>query len=453
MDAVRPHDAAGAGYPGLRGAWWMLLLLFLAANLYSIDKNIVGVLAEPIRKSLRISDVQMSLLLGLAYTLFSSVLGLILGNFSDHHSRRRILGFSIIVWSFATMACGLAPGFGWFFAFRALVGLGEAALAPTAMSVIADIFPPRQRGRALGGYFIGATLGTALSTVIPGWILKADVRLILPGFGPLEAWRSSFVLCGMLGPVVGLLFLTAREPERHGEQWSKAHRPALREKVAYLWRRRGLYIPLFGGFCMYYVAFVGISSWTVVFLTRAYHADLSTFAGRLGIMALLSGVSGYVMGGLLTDSPLGRRPGGKLLLLCILPIAAVPSALAGLTPSINTALFALAALSVATPMLNVAMNATIQDLLPNEMRGFSVAMLGLVAALPAGAGGPLIFALVTEHVLHDPMRIGTSFLLVGLPVFIAASACFAAAWAMSKKPPKGGPGALVDTVDRLEKRL
>ncbi|MET0365620.1 MAG: MFS transporter, partial [Sphingobium sp.] len=104
MQAAGTMDEEGATYPGLRGAWWMLILLFLGANFYSIDKSIVGVLAEPIKASLAISDVQMGLLMGFAYTFLSSILGLVLGNFTDHHSRRRILAFSIILWSLATMA-------------------------------------------------------------------------------------------------------------------------------------------------------------------------------------------------------------------------------------------------------------------------------------------------------------------------------------------------------------
>lgn len=411
-------------YPGLRDAWWLLILLFIAANLYNIDKGIVGVLAEPIRTSLAISDVQMGLLLGLAYTLFSSVLGLVLGNFTDHYIRRKILAYSIILWSLSTVACGLAPNFGWFFFFRALVGLGEAGLGPTALSLIADIFPPRQRGRALSGYFVGATLGTALSSVLPGWILKANLHLVVPGFGAVEPWRSAFLLCGILGPIIGVLFLTSREPKRQGAHWATGEAPKVHEKCAYLWQRRDVIVPLFGAFSLYYVVFVGLSSWTVVFLTRNYHSDISAFAGRLGVMAMLAGVGGYVLGGLLSDSALGRRSGGKLILLAILPLVAIPSTLAGLTPTVNTALVALGALSLATPMINVAMNATVQELLPNEMRGFSIAVLGLAVALPAGAGGPLVFALVTQHVLHDPNRMGTAFLIVGLPVLVAASGCF-----------------------------
>ncbi len=424
MIAAQGPDSDDATYPGLRGAWWMFLLLFVAANLYSIDKSIVGVLAEPIRASLAISDVQMGLLMGFAYTFLSSILGLVLGNFTDHHSRRKILAFSIILWSVATMAGGLAPDFKSFFVFRALVGLGEAGLAPTALSVIADIFPARQRGRALSSYFIGATLGTALSSVIPGWIIQANLHLTLPIFGTVIPWRSAFLICGIAGPIIGVLFLTAKEPVRHGVHWAVGEQPPMRQKMAYLWERRGLIGSLYGGFCLYYVAFVGITSWTVVFLTRAFNSDLPAFAGRLGLTAMIAGVSGYILGGVLSDSRFGRAVTGKMRLLIILPIVAIPATLAGLTSSINLALIALAMISLATPMLNVAMNATMQQLLPNDMRGFSFGLLSVVSSLPAGAGGPLVFALVTEKMLHDPTRIGTSFLIVGLPSLLLSSISF-----------------------------
>lgn len=417
-----PHGTT-AHYPGLRKSWWMLVLLFLAANLYSIDKAIVGVLAEPIRASLRIGDVEMGLLLGFAYTALSVLLGLVLGNFADHNSRRRILAFSIILWSLATMAGGLAPGFKSFFVFRALVGLGEAGLAPASLSVIADIFPPHQRGRALSGYFIGATMGTALSSVIPGWIIGSELHITLPFFGTVEPWRSAFLICGAAGPVVGLLLLTTKEPLRQQSRWTPGEQPPLREKLGYLWLQRRVIAPLYSAFTLYYVAFVGVTSWTTVFLMRTFRTDLPSFAGRMGLTALIAGVSGYLLGGLISDSRIGRRAGGKILFLVLLPFLALPSVLVRLSPDINVALIALASMSMATPMFNVAMNATLQDLLPNDMRGISFSLLAVVVALPAGAGGPLLFAVMTEQVLRDPSRIGDAFAIVGVPALLLASGC------------------------------
>jgi MFS family permease len=435
VDGTGAHllPAAGGGpfvsmedtpqYPSLRTTWWPMLLLFLAANLYSIDRGIVGVLAEQIQTGLAISEVQMGLLLGLAYSLLSGFLGLALGYLVDRHVRRNILAASIILWSVATVAGGLAPNFGWFFGFRMLVGLGEAAIAPAAISIIADMFPPRRRGRGLGCYFIGATIGTALSSIIPGWILGAHVQLLLPIVGLLKPWRSAFVLCGAAGPLIGLLMLTVSEPARPGSRPGD-HRLPLRENLAYFWRLRRIMVPLYAGFCLHYVAFVGITAWTAAFLARTYHISLIGFAGQFGLMMLIAGGAGYATGSFVTDSPPCRGPNGKLALLAILPLVALPAALSGFAPGLVAALAMLAGLSFATPVINVAMNATVQELVPSRIRGLSYALLAVLTSLPAGAGGPLAIAWTTEHILGNPALIGRSFLIVGAPALLSACACF-----------------------------
>lgn len=400
-----------------------MLLLFLAAIFYSIDKAIVGVLAEPIKGDLGIDDIQMGLLMGLAYSLLSGVCGLWLGSLVDRHVRKRVLGGAIIVWSLSTALGGLAPNFATFFLFRALVGLGEAAVAPAAMSLIADMFPPDRRGRALSAYLIGATIGTALSSVIPGAILAANLHITLPGYGLVIPWRSAFLMCGVVGPIVGLAFLTIREPARRGLSPQRKTPARVGDKMAYLMRQRRLVIPLFGGFCLYYLAFVGVTSWTAPLLMRTYGLTLPQIANLLGLGMLIAGISGYVLGGFAADS----RKSGRIGLMAILPLIALPTAFAGYAPGVGLAIAALATISLTTPMLNVAMNATVQEIVPNDMRGFSYAFLSVVAALPAGAGGPFAIAFVSEKVLGDPSRIADSFVCVVLPCLVLAAACFAAA--------------------------
>jgi len=401
-----------------------MLLLFLAANLYSIDKAIVGVLAEPIKADLGITDIQMGLLLGLAYSLLSGLCGLWLGTLVDRHIRRTVLGCAIIVWSLSTVAGGLSPNFETFFIFRALVGLGEAAVAPAALSLIADMFPPERRGRALSTYLIGASIGTALSSIIPGWIVGANLHLSIPGYGLVIPWRSAFILCGAIGPIVGLLFFSVKEPARRGMRTDKMKGPTAVDKLAYLWRQRAVVIPLFLGFCLYYVAFVGVAAWTAPLLMRSFDAQLPDFANMLGIILLIAGVSGYMLGGLSADSAIGSRRGGRLIIMTFLPIIALPCAFSGFAPSLLVAILLLASISLATPMLNVAMNATVQEIVPNDMRGFSYAFLSVVSALPAGAGGPLLLAWVTQSVLGDPARIATSFVIVVIPSLLGSAIAF-----------------------------
>jgi MFS family permease len=415
-------------FPGFRRNWWPMLLLFLAANIYSIDKAIVGVLAEPIKASYHVTDIQMGLVLGLAYSLLSGIFGLWLGNLVDRHIRRNVLAASIMLWSLSTIAGGLSTDFHWFFAFRALVGLGEAAVGPAALSLIADMFPSHQRGRALSYYFIGATFGTALSSIVPGWIVGANLHLQLPGIGEIAPWRSAFVMCGMIGPVISLLFFTVREPVRRGRVSTEGASPSVAAKLRYFAKHGSVIMPLIGGFCLFYVAFIGIVAWTAPFIMRAYHLTLPQFSGRMGLIMLVGGSIGYISGGHIADSAIGRRPGGKILIMMVLPFIAMIAAFAGFASSATVALVMLATMSLATPMLNVAMNASLQELVPNEMRGFAQALLSVVSALPAGAGGPLAVAYVTQSVLHDPSRIGTSFVIVGVPSLLAASLLFLIAY-------------------------
>jgi MFS family permease len=400
---------AEAPFPGLRQSWWPMLLLFLSAIVYSIDKGLVGVLAEPIRREFAIGDTQMGLLLGLAYSMLSGVLGLGLGHLVDRSRRLKLLAVCILLWSGATIACGFASGFGDFFVFRMLVGLGEAGLAPAAVSLIADMFAPGQRGRALSAYMIGASIGSGLSSVIPG--LLAD-----------SSWRSAFTVCGALGIPLAVLLALISEPERRGMASGGTDLSNIPAKLNQLWAMRRTVLPLFGGFCLFYVALVGITAWTATFIGRRYGLALPQFGPSLGLMLLISGMGGYLLSGPIVDLPFARSSGGRLRILALLPLLALPSTLAQFAPSHSLALFSLAAIGTAMPAVNIAMNATIQDIVPNDLRGFSHATLGLLSAFTAGAGGPLLMAAVGESV-----GVGMAFLIVGVPVLLAASACFALA--------------------------
>jgi MFS family permease len=410
-----------------------MILLFLTANLYSIDKSIVGVLADPIRQDLSINDMQMGLILGLAYTLLSGVFGLGLGYLVDTKVRRNILVICVLLWSLSTIAGGLAPNYLSFSISRAFVGLGEAGLAPAAISLIADLFPPSRRGRAISGYLIGATLGSALAAVIPGWFIRNHIHLDLPVLGALASWRTSFVYCGAGGLALGALLAILPEPCRQGMPAGAGRSSKFADKIVRLSQSWRILVPLYSGFCLHYVVFIGFVSWTAVLLTRTFHLSIAQFANRMGLMLLLAGGAGYVIGGVIADLPMAKRRGGRLALLTLLPLIALPSAFVTYSPNIVVALCLLGSMSVVTPIVNVAMNASIQELVSNDSRGFAYSLLAVFSALPAGVGGPLVIAFVTQHVLHAPNQIGLAFLIVGLPVLLAASACFFVSWRQARR--------------------
>jgi MFS family permease len=147
-------------------AWFAVAALMVAYTSSFIDRQILTLLVQPIRADLTISDTQFSLLAGIAFSLFYTVMGVPLARLADRGSRRWIIFWGIVVWSVMTVACGLANSFWALFAARIGVGIGEAALSPAAYSMISDYFPPRQRARALAVYSMAPYIGAGLALMI-----------------------------------------------------------------------------------------------------------------------------------------------------------------------------------------------------------------------------------------------------------------------------------------------
>ena len=133
-----------------RSAWYIVAVLTLAYTFSYVDRSILGLMVGPIREDLQISDTEFSLLAGLAFALFYTLLGIPIARLADRTNRRNLIAAGIALWSLMTAVCGLARSFGQLFVARVGVGVGEAALSPAAYSMIADLFPKERLGRALG---------------------------------------------------------------------------------------------------------------------------------------------------------------------------------------------------------------------------------------------------------------------------------------------------------------
>jgi MFS family permease len=192
----------------------------IAYILSFVDRQIIALLIVPIQADLQITDTQFSLLIGFAFALFYAIMGLPLARWADVGPRPFIISAGVIVWSIATAMCGLARTFGQLFLARIGVGGGEAALSPTAYSIITDSFPKSKLGRALGVYSMGAFLGSGLAFIVGGGVVELleDLGgLSLPIVGTIKPWQGAFFIVGLPGVLVGLLFyLTVSDPERIG---------------------------------------------------------------------------------------------------------------------------------------------------------------------------------------------------------------------------------------------
>ena len=175
IDPAAPkHDrpAPRFAYSAVR-AWTVVVLLLLAYAVSLIDRQVLSLLVQPIKASLDISDTQISLLHGLAFAIFYTMFGILIGRAVDKYNRRNIIVAGITLWCLATIACGLASSFAGLFIARMFVGVGEATLSPAAFSMIADYFPPERRARAMSVFSTGVFVGSGLALILGGAAIEA----------------------------------------------------------------------------------------------------------------------------------------------------------------------------------------------------------------------------------------------------------------------------------------
>lgn len=198
--AVASPKPVGPGY-----RYYVLAILILVYTLNFLDRQIIGILAAPLKEEFGMSDSQFGLLGGIAFASVYSTLAIPLAWLADRFSRVWIMTGALAVWSGFTALCGVAGSFGQLFLFRMGVGVGEAGGVAPAYSLIADYFPPSQRARAMAAFAFGIPLGMASGTLVGG--------LLAATYG----WRTAFIVVGLLGLLVApLLRLTVRDPQRGG---------------------------------------------------------------------------------------------------------------------------------------------------------------------------------------------------------------------------------------------
>lgn len=415
-------------FPDKPAAYSLLAVLFLTSILSTTDRSLLNFLVGPIRHDLAISDVQLSLLEGLSFTVVYAFSGLALGLMADTVARTRLLAAAIAVWSAGTIMGGLAPGFSWLFASRIVVGFGEAALPPCAISLLCDSFEPSWRGRAISLYLLGGAMATGLAGLLAGWILSAAPQGgfdFIPGATGAPAWRIVLVGVGLAGVVIALLVAMQAEPGRHGAAINRGGKPALRPIAGYLFANRTVFVPLYLAFTVFSIATYGIVAWAAPVLTRQFGMSPGKAGHDLGLAFLIAGIAGALMAGQILDSRVFRRRRlGKMTALSVLPLCMLPAAATTLAPSGLLATWSVAVAILVGPMASIVMLGVLSEIMPNDMRGLSVAVLGFAGTMLGGTLGPLLIAECTQHVLHDGNRVGWGVLMVTVPCLLLASGWF-----------------------------
>lgn len=398
-----------ATYPSERYAWYVVGVLMLAYTFSYIDRTILTLLVNPVRASLRISDVQISLLHGLAFAIFYTFLGIPLGWLADRAKRTRIIGWGILIWSLMTALCGMARNFWQMFVARIGVGIGEAALSPAAYSMMADYFRPERVTLAISVYATGVYVGSGLALIVGGAMIAATPALDVPVLGSFEPWQVVFLAVGVPGLALAALMKTVKEPPRHGVIGAPGKVPAasLGETAKFVGARWRTYGAHFIGYSMLAALWNGSTAWIPTFFFRIHGWTPGEVGLGFGFAILIFGSAGISLGGVI--SAWLRRRGrldsdirvGVIAVACLIPVGIA----APLMPSAQAALALYGIMVFFASLPYGAAAAALMEVTPNQMRGLVSAAYLFVVNL-AGIGlGPTFVAMITQYGFGDDLAV------------------------------------------------
>jgi len=307
----------------------VLLLLLFAYIFNFIDRNIIGVLAVPIREEFGLSDTSLSHL-GVAFGVFYATIAIPIAWAADRKSRVNIIAGAVALWSLFTAACGVVQSYTQLVIARMGVAVGEAGGIAPSYSLISDYFPREKRSRALAFYSLGIPIGSALGVFFGGWLASH------------LSWRSAFLIVGLLGlPAALLIKLLIPEPERGRFDARPAGASAVAPRAGDVARA------LFGSPSFWLLSFgaasgsilgYGLIFWLPSFFNRSFGLEVADVGWFYGSIVLVGGGLGTWLGGWLGDRIGSTRPGGYALIPAICFIITAPTFALGLfAPNLWTA--------------------------------------------------------------------------------------------------------------------
>ena len=407
MRCVAQTDEGRITFPAPWYAWLTVAVLFVAYIFSFIDRMILSLLVEPMKRDLVLTDTQFSLLQGFAFAILYTFAGLPLGRLIDRTNRIRIVALGVGFWSVMTSVCGLVGNYWQLFLARIGVGVGEATLSPAAYSIFADSFEPRRLGLALVVYNVGAAVGAGIAMMIGGYVVEAVSTMddvVLPIVGQIHAWQLTFLIVGPPGIVVAILVALLREPKRHGglrgTSSEKLVSIPLREVVDFVRQHRvSLGLHHFGVAVAHMAAF-GAISWTPVLLVRVHHWPADRIGMAMGIALIVGGVLGFIGGGWLGDVLARRHPTvGRLKVGLIAALVALPAAVVfSVQPNPYVTVILLAVLYMCAAGNLPSAIAVLNELAPNQMRAqLSALFLFTINLIGLGLGATLV-AICSDYI-------------------------------------------------------
>lgn len=428
-----PAAAPGGGdppYPPIKYAWYVVGVLMLVYVFSFIDRQILSLLVDPIKRDLGITEVQMSYLMGLSFAIFYTFFGIPLGRLADSKSRRMLIAFGVAFWSLMTAGCGVVHRYWQFAVMRMGVGVGEATLGPSAFSLITDYFPKEKLGTAISVYSAGIYIGSGMAFLLGGMVVKfasGQEGYMLPLVGEIHAWQLVFFCVGFPGILLSLLMLTVREPFRRGVRRNAAGATA-QEPLSAVLRYIGANWKTFSchtlGFAFLSFSAYGSSSWIPTYFVRVHGWERAYTGIVYGTTVMIFGTLGISVGGIISDR-LARK--GKIdSKMRVGLYASVLWIFSGLyfpiVESANLALLLMIPTVFFTAMPFGVAPAAIQEMMPNNMRGQASAVYLFVVNLIGLGLGPTAVAMMTQHVFRSDYAVGLSLASVALVAHLISAA-------------------------------
>jgi MFS family permease len=416
----------------LRSGWYTVFVLMLAYISSFIDRQILSLLVGPMKRDMHLTDTQVSLLMGLSFALFYTLLGLPIGRLVDRANRRNIIIGGVAVWSLMTALCGGVKTYLQFFLARVGVGIGEATLSPAAYSMLADEFPKEKLATAISVYSAGIYIGSGVAVLIGAALVSmggGPATVTLPVVGTIFAWQKIFFYIGLPGLFIALLLLTVHEPVRRNTLNNSQVLP-LSEAFAIIWQQRQAFLGITLGITFISLVAYASSAWTPTYFVRTFGWTVGKAGFYYGLIVAIFSTAGIIVGGRYADS-LSRRglADGRLRVGLYASVALAAGAIFPLldSPTVVLCVLPIPCFFVAFPF--GASSAAIQVIMPNQVRGLAAALYLFILNLIALGFGPTLVALLTDKVFEDESALRYSLAIVVAGGATLAFGCYAYALA------------------------
>ena len=368
--------------------WYVVVVLLVIYSLNQLDRSVINILAESIKRELHISDTELGLLTGTSFALFYSLMGLPVARLADRTHRVNLISVALLAWSGLTMACGLAVNYTSLFLIRMGVGIGEAGGTPPSQSVIADYFPHARRSTAIALFNSAVALGTFLGFLMGGYVNQ------------WWGWRAAFLVAGAPGLIMAVVLkLTVKEPVRGRidglEEAAKAS-PPLGQTLKRLLARRSYPLIVVAASCSIGVMFVA-SAWLPPVFIRLHGFKSGLIGGWLALCSGLGGGLGSFLGGAFADHLKKRSPLAEIYVPTVAALLTFPSLLVTvLARDTTVALVGMGALFTFGYIWIGPTSSMIHRVVPVRSRALAIGFMLFFSNITALAFGPPLIGAASD---------------------------------------------------------